>query len=244
MRTPSQPLLLGCGCCKSRYGVFERPWHPPHGPLGDFEAARRRGAGRLTTPIQEWAAERGFECLPVHSGTLKPWATGNGPGGGRPSPKLLNTREGGILGENPGAPITRCLTADRAAEARDGPQGMQNPKGRELTNDEADALLAATWAWAQAGEAGCRASGPAMRSPPPSSASSGRRGRRWTGQWGPGGDRIRAGSRSPVRSGQDCRFVLPWSRWSAVQRRAYIMGGRMPGAEGKHPPELAFTRGV
>lgn len=206
MRTPSQPLLLGCRCCKSRYGVFERPWHPPHGPLGDFEAARRRGAGRLTTPIQEWAAERGFECLPVHSGTLKPWATGNGP-------------------------ADTAAMADRAAEARDGPQGMQNPKGRELTNDEADALLAAAWAWAQAGEAGCRVSGPAMRSPP-SSASSGRRGRRWTGQWGPGGDRIRAGSRIPVRSGQDCRFALLGAagQWCKGGPISWVDGCRAPKA--------------
>lgn len=34
-----------------------------------------------------------------------------------------------------------------------------------------------------------------------------------------------------------------WSRWSVVQRRAYIIGGQMPGAEGKHPPRIGSYPG-
>lgn len=218
MRTPSQPLLLRCGCCKSRYGVFERPWHPPHGPLGDFEAARRRGAGRLTTPIQEWAAERGFECLPVHSGTLKPWATGNGP-------------------------ADTAAMADRAAEARDRPQGMQNPKGREL-NQRRGRRPPRGGVGVGAG-GGSRMPGERTRYAEPALLRELRKkGPEMDGTMG-------AWRRSDSSWLPDPRAFRPglqirpsWSRWSVVQRRAYIMGGRMPGAEGKHPHELAFTRGV
>lgn len=231
MRTPSQPLLLGCGCCKSRYGVFERPWHPPHGPLGDFEAARRRGAGRLTTPIQEWAAERGFECLPVHSGTLKPWATGNGPGGGRPSPKLLNTREGGILDENSGAQITRCLTrGPRRPPGNAKPEGQGVDQRRGRRPPRGGVGVGAGGGSRMPGER-TRYAEPALlrelRKKGPEMDGTMGAWRRSDSSWLPEPRAFRPGLQ-----------VRPsWSRWSAVQRRAYIMGGQMPGAEGKYPPE-------
>ena len=77
-----------------------------------------------TTRLQEIAAERGSESLPVHTGTLKKWATGSG---------------------------RADKAAMRAVAARrTGRYPESNVIGDEgMSEDEADAILVALYAWEQ-----------------------------------------------------------------------------------------------
>lgn len=94
-----------------------------------YERAHHRGGAAteigvgFCTRIQEFAAEANCETLPVHTATLKKWATGRG-------------------------------RADKAAMVQRAYEAIEAvpfaPARKILTDDEADAILVALWAWAEA----------------------------------------------------------------------------------------------
>ena len=93
-----------------------------------FEAAHHRGGAAteicvgMTTRAQELAANIKAECLPVHTGRLKKWATGNG----------AASKDAMI----------------REASKRWDDWGVENPI---LDDNHADAILLALYAWSEVG---------------------------------------------------------------------------------------------
>lgn len=110
-----------------RFRRWLRELCPPH--FGQavlaFERAHHRGGPAteigvgLCTRIQEFAAEQACEALPVHTATLKKWATGNG------------------RADKP-AMIDRAMTLAQDQQC--------------ASDDQADAILVALWAWQQVGK--------------------------------------------------------------------------------------------
>lgn len=102
-----------------------------------YERAHHRGGAAteigvgFCTRIQEFAAEQGYESMPVHTATLKKWATGSG----RADKSVMIA-----------AAMERILKNLCTHEI---PSGRRAPEA--LGDDEADAILIALWAWSVVG---------------------------------------------------------------------------------------------